>query len=120
MSREKSSAQDFHVLPSDHGQGLQLQQYLLSLEKDNPRIHDSMIEKIHEIAESMPGIVGLNNDPDSSVTKIIEDICSDLSNISANNLRGGGNWAADNRDEVADQSTEMINKLENLYHGFEA
>ena len=87
---------------------------------DKPRIHDSMIEKIHELAESMPGIVGLNHDPDSSVTKTIEEICHDLSNIRAGNLRGKGMWEADNRDVVADQSTEMINKLENLYHGCEA
>ena len=88
--------------------------------KDNPRIHNSMIEKIHEIAESMPGIVGLSHDPDSSIANTIEDICSDLSNISANNLRGNGPWETTHRAGVADQSTEMINKLENLYHGCEA
>ena len=88
--------------------------------KDSPRIHDSMIEKIHEIAESMPGIVGLSHDPDSSIANTIEDICSDLSNISANNLRGNGLWETHHRAGVADQSTEMINKLENLYHGCEA
>ena len=88
--------------------------------KDNPRIHDSMIEKIHELAESMPGIVGLSHDPNSSIAATVKDICNDLNMIDADNLRGGGNWASDNREEVADQSTEMINKLENLYHGCEA
>jgi hypothetical protein len=88
--------------------------------KDSPRIHDSMIEKIHEIAESMPGIVGLSHDPNSKMSQTIQDICLDLRQIQADDLRGSGLWEADNRDVVADQSTEMINKLENLYHGCEA
>ena len=79
-----------------------------------------MIEKIHEIAESMPGIVGLSHDPNSKVSQTIQDICLDLRQIQADDLRGSGLWEADNRDVVADQSTEMINKLENLYHGCEA